>query len=183
VNAKICFLRRTRPRTPVPVHLIPVFRIRALSPYRPEFAITGEQLAESKSAMSLTLNPLAPEHPPFFVTGPGQTDGLMIAVLIILLSAILLVGVFYFTLHALPEKMAHGADPIKMQLVGILCLLALFTHNNAFWIIALLVAAVRLPDFLSPIKSLSRSVKTLTVLLRESTDLQTTPSKPESEEV
>ena len=132
--------------------------------------------------MNFETHPLAPDHPPFFVTEPGQVDGLTIAVFIILISIILLVGVFYFTLHSLPEKMAHGADPIKMQLVGILCLLALFTHNNAFWIIALLLSAIRLPDFLSPIKSLSRSVKTLTVMLRESLD-SSTPPKSESGEV
>lgn len=132
--------------------------------------------------MNLSTHPLAPDHPPFFVTGPGQTDGLLIAVIIILLTVVLLVGVFYFTLHSLPEKMAHGADPMKMQVVGILCLLALFTHNNAFWIIALLLSAIRLPDFLSPIKSLSRSVKMLTVMLQESAG-STEPSKTKSEEV
>lgn len=131
--------------------------------------------------MNLQTHPLAPDHPPFFLVGPGQTDGLLIAVIVILLTVTLLVGVFYFTLHALPEKMVHGADPIKIQLVGILCLLALFTHNNAFWIIALLLSAIRLPDFLTPIKSLSRSVKRLTLMLQDTAGT-TTPSKPNSEE-
>lgn len=141
-----------------------------------------QTFTESIADMNVATHPLAPDHPPFFVTGPGQTDGLLIAVIIILLTVVLLVGVFYFTLHALPEKMAHGADPMKMQVVGILCLLALFTHNNAFWIIALLLSAIRLPDFLSPIKSLSRSVKTLIVMLQESTDSKAQP-KSKTEEV
>jgi hypothetical protein len=113
-------------------------------------------------------NPIATPHLPVFVAGPGETDVFLIIVVCILLMVVMLVGVFYFTLHSLPEKMAHGADRGKMQLVGLLSLIALFTHNNYFWIAALLLAAVKLPDFLTPIKSLSRSTKELLVLARES---------------
>ncbi len=88
------------------------------------------------------------------MAGPGETDVFLIVVICILLVVVLLAGVFYFTLHSLPEKMAHGADRGKMQFVGILSLVAMFTHNNYFWIAALLIAAVRLPDLLTPIKSL-----------------------------
>jgi hypothetical protein len=115
-------------------------------------------------------NPIATTHLPIFVAGPGETDIFLIIVVCILLVVVLLVGVFYFTLHSLPEKMAHGADRGKMQLVGLLSLIALFTHNNYFWIAALLLAAVKLPDLLTPIKSLARSAKELIVLARTSSE-------------
>jgi hypothetical protein len=112
-------------------------------------------------------NPIATTNLPIFVAGPGETDVFLIVVICILLVVVLLAGVFYFTLHSLPEKMAHGADRGKMQLVGILSLVAMFTHNNYFWIAALLIAAVRLPDLLTPIKSLAGSAKELANLARK----------------
>lgn len=116
--------------------------------------------------MSNIPNPNATPYLPMFVAGPGETDVFLIAVVLILITVVLLVGVFYFSLHALPERLAHGADKMKLQLVGILSLIAMFTHNNYFWIAALLIAAIKLPDFLSPIRSLARSVKTQTILLK-----------------
>jgi hypothetical protein len=112
-------------------------------------------------------NPIATNHLPVFVAGPGESDVFLIVVVCILLAVVLLVGVFYFTLHSLPEKIAHGADRGKLQLVGLLSLIALFTHNNYFWIAALLLAAIKLPDLLTPIKSLARSAKELTILARK----------------
>ena len=112
-------------------------------------------------------NPIATTNLPIFLAGPGETDVFLIVVICILLVVVLLAGVFYFTLHSLPEKMAHGADRGKMQFVGILSLVAMFTHNNYFWIAALLIAAVRLPDLLTPIKSLAGSAKELANLARK----------------
>ncbi len=54
-----------------------------------------------------TPHHLATEHLPMFVSGPGETDVLFVAVVVIAILAIMMLGVFYFTLHALPEKMAH----------------------------------------------------------------------------
>lgn len=126
--------------------------------------------------MSNIPNPSATTHLPIFVTGPGETDVFLIIVVCILLLVVLLVGVFYFTLHSLPEKMAHGADRGKLQLVGLLSLIALFTHNNYFWIAALLLAAIKLPDILTPIKSLAQSTKELADLARRA-------SEPETEDI
>ena len=44
----------------------------------------------------------------------------------------------------------------------VLALLALFTHNNIFWVAALILALLKLPDFLTPINSISESLKKLT---------------------
>ena len=44
----------------------------------------------------------------------------------------------------------------------VLALLALFTHNNVFWVAALILALLKLPDFLTPINSIAESLKKLT---------------------
>jgi len=127
--------------------------------------------------MSNIPNPNATSHLPMFIAGPGQTDVCLIIGVFSLITVLLLVGVFYFSLHALPERMAHGADKMKLQFVGIRSLVARFTHNNYFWIAALLIAALELPDFLSPIKSLARSVKAQTILLKARA-AESAPSAP-----
>jgi hypothetical protein len=48
-----------------------------------------------------------------------------------------------------------------MDIVAVLCLLALFTHNHAFWFAALLLAYIEIPDFLSPFRRIATSVESL----------------------
>jgi hypothetical protein len=43
----------------------------------------------------------------------------------------------------------------------VLALMALFTHNNVFWVATLILALLKLPDFLTPINSISESLKKL----------------------
>ena len=81
---------------------------------------------------------------------------------VVLVIAVLGVGTLYFRLHSLPEHMAHGTGPSQLQIVSILALLALFTHNNLFWVLALLLAAVKIPDFLTPLNSIARSLERAT---------------------
>jgi len=96
---------------------------------------------------------------PFFITGPGETDVLLIAMIVFVLVVILLLGVFYLYLHALPERMAHRANGTQLQIVSILALLALFTQEEMFWIAALLIVAIRIPDFITPITSIAQSLQ------------------------
>lgn len=100
-------------------------------------------------------------HLPFFITPPGATDWLLIGMGTFLVVAVVGIGVFYFKLHALPEHMAHKGQRIQYEIVGVLALLALFTHNHAFWIIGLLLALIPIPDFLSPISSIATSLNRL----------------------
>ena len=109
----------------------------------------------------------------FFVTGPGETDGMLIAVAVLLFLIILGFGALYFTIQAWPDRLAKGTGKVQLQFVGLLGLISLLTLNNAFWIAALLVAAIRIPDFLTPIREIASSLKkqpgdgALTVPLRE----------------
>jgi hypothetical protein len=103
-------------------------------------------------------HPLATEHYPVFLTPPGQTDVLLVAMAIFLLVAVIGIGVFYFKLHALPEQMAHRGQKVQFEIVAVLALISLFTHNHVFWIAGLLLAFVPLPDFSTPLTSMAQSL-------------------------
>ena len=109
--------------------------------------------------MNESLHPGAPAHLPAFITAPGDTDVLMVVVGIILIAAILGVGNLYLTLHTLPERMAHRSQKLQFEIVAVLGLLALFTHNHLFWVIGLLLAMVDLPDFGTPLRRIAGSVE------------------------
>ena len=109
--------------------------------------------------MSESIHPSAPHHLPSFITAPGDTDVLMIAVGIFLIVAVLAVGNFYLHLHSLPERMAHKSQKFQFEVVAVLCLLALFTHNHLFWVIGLFLAMIDLPDFSTPLRRIAGSVE------------------------
>jgi hypothetical protein len=94
-----------------------------------------------------SLHPAASHHLPLFITAPGEIDVLMVVVGVILLLAILMFGILFLRLHTLPERMAHKSQKIQFEIVAVLGLIALFTHMHIFWIAALLLALIDLPDF------------------------------------
>ena len=83
------------------------------------------------------------------------------SMLVFTVVVIILIGVAYFTLHSIPEKIAHQSNHPQFQLVGILALLALFTHNGLFWIAAILVAGFQFPDFAAPLRSIADAIRSL----------------------
>jgi len=97
--------------------------------------------------MDAPLHPVASHHLPSFITPPGETDILMVITAIILAGSVLTFGIVFFRLHSLPERMAHGSHKLQLEIVAVLCLLALLTHIHAFWVAALLLALIDLPDF------------------------------------
>ena len=105
------------------------------------------------------LHPLTPHHLPFYFARPGETDWLMIVMGIFLIAAVLGIGNIYLRLHSLPERMAHKGQKLQFELVAVLGLLALFTHVHLFWIAALLLALVDLPDFGTPLGRIAGSVE------------------------
>lgn len=111
--------------------------------------------------MSEGTNPALTSHLPFFIPGPDGSDVLMTVTIAILLLLVLIAGNLYLRLHALPERMAHRANLVQFEVVAILALLALFTHNNIFWVAALLLALVRLPDFSTPLNAIAGSLDAL----------------------
>lgn len=96
---------------------------------------------------------------PFYITGPGESDILLIAVAVALVGIVVGFGALYFTIQAIPERVAKGSSKAQMQLVGLLGLISLFTMNNLYWIAAILLAAVRIPDFVTPLTDIARSLR------------------------
>jgi hypothetical protein len=109
--------------------------------------------------VSETLHPSAPHRLPGFISAPGDTDILMVVVGVVLIAAVLMVGNLYLHLHTLPERMAHKSQKLQFEIVAVLGLLALFTHNHLFWVIGLLLAMIDLPDFGTPLRRIAGSVE------------------------
>lgn len=117
--------------------------------------------------MAEGIHPAAPHHLPPFITAPGQTDYFYNGSAIFLVVMVIVLGTLYFRLHALPEHLAHGNEnKLQFQLVGVLALLALFTHNNIFWVAALLLALIRIPDLATPLAAIAESLAKMAGLRR-----------------
>jgi apolipoprotein N-acyltransferase len=68
--------------------------------------------------MTASLHPASPHDLPAFIAGPGESDVLMAVVAIILVLAVLAVGLLFFRLHTLPERMAHKSQKIQFEIVA-----------------------------------------------------------------
>ncbi len=108
--------------------------------------------------MSSDAHPMAPHHLPPFIPGADGSDGLFTIMVAFLLLAVFGLGILYLSLHSLPERMAHKTSNTQLQIITVLTLLALFTHQHLFWIAALLLAVVRLPDYSTPLQRIANAL-------------------------
>jgi hypothetical protein len=111
--------------------------------------------------LTASPNPIATTHVPFFITAPGQTDVLFNVTLAFVVTCVILTGVVFLTIHSLPERMAHKSKKILLDLIALLCLLALLTHEHLFWFAAIVLAFIDIPDFLTPVNRIANSVVTM----------------------
>jgi hypothetical protein len=109
--------------------------------------------------MAASLHPAAPHDLPAFIAAPGGTDVVMVVMAVFLILAVFAVGLLFFRLHTLPERMAHKSQKIQFEIVAVLGLLALFTHIHAFWVAGLLLALIDLPDFGWPLRRIAGSLE------------------------
>jgi hypothetical protein len=109
--------------------------------------VTGPELPMATLRATMSAHPAATDHVPWFIAGPGEADILMVAISAVLIAAFLGVGILFFRLHSLPERMAHRSKKLQVEVVAVLCLLALFTHVHLFWVAALILALIDIPDF------------------------------------
>ena len=112
--------------------------------------------------MTAATHPLAPHGLPTFIGGADGSDPLFTAVVFILIAGLMGVAVLYFKLHSIPEHLAQEQNNGQTQLIMVLAILALFTHNNLFWVAALVLALVKFPDFTSPLNSIAQSLRIIT---------------------
>ena len=115
--------------------------------------------ASSDPAATHQLHPAATDHPPAFITAPGETDVLMVVMAVILVLAVLGFGILFLRLHTLPERIAHRGHKLQFEIVAVLGLIALFTHMHIFWIAGLLLAMIELPDFGSSLNRIAGSAE------------------------
>lgn len=111
--------------------------------------------------MAETMHEMAPHHLPSFLPSVDGSDPLFTGIIVFMLISALLVGTLYLRLHALPEQMAHHLSPVQFTLVAVLGLLALFTHQNLYWVAALLLALMRIPDLEGPLNSIAASLRAM----------------------
>jgi hypothetical protein len=52
-----------------------------------------------------------------------------------------------------------GHKKIQFEIVAVLCLISLFTHIHLFWVAALLLALIDLPDFISPLRRMAGALE------------------------
>ena len=109
--------------------------------------------------MAESLHPAASHHLPAFVTTPGETDVLMVVMSLILALGVLGFGLLFLRIHSLPERIAHRGHKLQFEIVAVLCLIALFTHMHIFWVAALLLALIDLPDFGTPLNRIAGSAE------------------------
>lgn len=96
---------------------------------------------------------------PWFIAAPGETDVLLIAMGVFLILFVFMFGIVMLRLHHLPEHIAQKERKVQYQLIAVLGLLAMFTHENLFWIAGLLLAMIDLPDFAGLFSRIAGSVE------------------------
>jgi len=122
--------------------------------------------------MTATQHPAASHHLPWFITAPGETDILYAITTVLVIGTVLGLGVIFFRLHSLPERLGH--KKFQFEIVAVLGLLSLFTHVHAFWVAGLLLALIDLPDFQTPLRRIATSLEKLS-------GIQTPPEEPAPE--
>jgi hypothetical protein len=123
-------------------------------------------------------HPTAIEHMPWFISGPNEGDPLYVITTICVIAAIVGLGILFFTLHSLPERLGH--KKMQFEIVAVLGLLSLFTHVHAFWVAGLLLALIDLPDFVGPWKRMATSLEKMSGIEPPTEDV-VKPGLPESE--
>ena len=101
--------------------------------------------------------PAASHHLPWFLTAPGDSDILFTITTIVVIAVVFGLGSLFFRLHSLPERLGH--KKLQFEIVAVLGLLSLFTHQHIFWVAGLLLALIDLPDFQTPLKRIATSLE------------------------
>ncbi|MGZ3309220.1 MAG: hypothetical protein ACXU8R_11935 [Xanthobacteraceae bacterium] len=81
--------------------------------------------------------------------------------MVFVLLSVVFFGIVFLTIHSLPERLAHKSKKVQLDIVAVLCLLALFSHEHVFWVAALLLAFIDIPDFSTPFKRMVTAVETI----------------------
>jgi hypothetical protein len=78
---------------------------------------------------------------------------------IFLVVAVLAFGLIFLRVHMLPDHIAHRGRKLQFEVVAVLGLLSMFTGIHAFWVAALLLALIDIPDFFGPMRRIAGSAE------------------------
>jgi hypothetical protein len=98
---------------------------------------------------------------PFFITAPKDTDLLFNATLVFTVVVVVLTGVILLRIQLLPDRIARRSQKVQLDVVALLCLLSLLMRENIFWVAALILAYLDIPDFLTPVNRIAASMETM----------------------
>ena len=130
--------------------------------------------------MEHAQHPAASHHLPWFLTAPGDSDILFTITTIVVIAVVFGLGSLFFRLHSLPERLGH--KKLQFEIVAVLGLLSLFTHQHIFWVAGLLLALIDLPDFQTPLKRIATSLERISgTESPEQTEPATKPADPQPE--
>ena len=129
--------------------------------------------------MTATQHPAAPHSLPWFITAPGETDFLYAITTVVVIGTVLGLGILFFRLHSLPERLGH--KKFQFEIVAVLGLLSLFTHVHAFWVAGLLLALIDLPDFQTPLRRIATSLEKLSGIQSPVEEPAPESTQPEAE--
>lgn len=129
--------------------------------------------------MAVATHSLASEHLPWFTPAADGSDPLMVLVTILLVAIILGLGVVFFWLHSLPERLGH--KKLQYEIVAVLGLISLLTHIHAFWVAGLLLALIDLPDFQTPLKRIAGALESRSGAAATEEAIATPPPLPQPE--
>ncbi len=132
--------------------------------------------------MAGEVNPAAPHVLPFFAPGPDGFDQMMVTTAVIMALGVLVLGVLFFTIHSLPERMAHRTKKVQMEIVAVLCLLALLSQVHAFWIAALLLALIDIPTLARPVERIAGSLERMADRERPAGSFSADPASPAADD-
>ena len=109
--------------------------------------------------MSTLSHPAAPQHLPFYLPGSDGSDPVMVGTGILLVVAVLAFGLLFLRIHMLPDHIAHRGQKMQLEVAGVLGLISMVTGIHAFWVAALLLALLDIPDFAGPMRRIAGSAE------------------------
>lgn len=109
--------------------------------------------------MNTTMNSAAPSHLPFWLPGPDGSDPVLAGTGIALAAAVLAFGLLMLRIHMLPDHIADRGHKVQLEIVAVLGLLSMVSGIHGFWVAALLLALIDIPDFTGPLRRIAGSTE------------------------
>lgn len=109
--------------------------------------------------MAEHIHSMAPADLPGFLAAADGSDPLFTGVVIGVIVLALILGAVFFRVHNLPDHIAEGDNATQARLVAVMVLIALLSGNEVFWVAALILALVKIPDLTTPLNAIADTLR------------------------